>query len=71
MPNTAHMSEIAAESAYPQCADCGYFREDQADTGFCRFHKMYVLRTFDCPEFIARDIYTQGGEANPAQIGMV
>jgi len=58
-------SEIAVEAALPQCADCGYFREEQPDTGYCRHHKMYVLRTFDCPQFTQKNATPEGGDANP------
>ncbi len=61
MTHNVQPSEITAESALPQCTDCEYFREEQADTGFCRFHKMYVLHTLDCPEFMPKSTNREGG----------
>ena len=54
----------AAQGAKTRCANCMHFNEEQVDTGFCRFHKMYVLRSFDCPNFVLKILASiQGGDA--------
>ncbi len=65
MPTHATASNSVTNSSQPQCVTCRYFQVDRLDTGFCRFHKMYVLPTFDCPEFIENSDSVQGGGAVP------
>lgn len=65
MTTHATASNSVTNSSQAQCVNCRYFQVDQLDTGFCRFHKMYVLPTFDCPEFVKKSGTSQGGDAVP------
>lgn len=42
----------AAADVVPQCEHCLYFQAEQWDTGYCRLHRMYVVKTFDCARFL-------------------
>lgn len=49
---TGMAKEMLTDHTQRHCEDCVYFQEEQWDTGYCQFHHMYVLKTFDCPEFM-------------------
>lgn len=61
-----HITGSQRAATHAECAGCAYFREEQMDTGYCRLHKMYVLRTFDCSKFVANHVISmKGGDAGP------
>ena len=49
---TGMAEEMLTDHAQHYCGYCVYFQEEEWDTGYCQFHHMYVLKTFDCPEFV-------------------
>lgn len=49
---------------YRRCEHCRYFQEDQWNTGYCQLNNMYVLKTFDCLEFVQRHTFDEGGGAD-------
>lgn len=44
----------AAADVRPHCEFCLYFQTEQWDTGYCRLHRMFVVKTFDCARFLQR-----------------
>ena len=45
------------------CGQCRYFQTDEWNTGYCQYHKMFVLNIFDCRDFARRDNDAEGGDA--------
>ena len=53
---------IKIEPRQHVCEQCRYFRPDEWKTGYCRYHQMFVLKTFDCPRFASGRMSAEGGD---------
>lgn len=50
------------------CEQCLYFQSEELNTGFCRWHEMFVLNDFDCEKFEQRPLTVEGGEVHSESI---
>ena len=53
---------IKIEPRQQVCEQCRYCRSDEGNTGYCRYHQMFVLNTFDCPRFASGRMSAEGGD---------
>lgn len=55
---------IETELRQQVCEACRYFRPDEGKTGYCGYHRMFVLNTFDCSHFASGRMSAEGGGDN-------